>query len=989
MIHSVSLRTRLFTLVAALAVGMLYYSISELATDWRMLGEIRQQGTTQKLTIEASAVIHELQKERGLSAGFIGSKGARFGNDLQDQRRLTGKHLERFNAHLKTIESSRPSAELLAHLADTRKLVAELADRRSAIDRLAIPGPESFAFYTASIEALLGLVAHNSTENVDGNLPTDAETGQTLAQHLAFVSAKEYAGRERATLNAAFSANTPMDPALYSRLMNIIAGQNVHLTTFVKTAPRELVKVWTDILNSPAGQRTEAMRKAALERHTVGDYAVEPAQWFQTITEKINAMKALEDRIVSHLDQRLASLEAHAQRALIVSSVLTLIAILLVVLVARIVGRLFRRLEVLGAAADRLAEGDASKAIQAQADDEVGRLANSLEAVRGAILGMANDAGQLTEAAVAGRLATRADASKHRGDYRKIVQGVNDTLDAVIGPLNVAARYVDDIAKGNIPARITDTYNGDFNALKNNLNACIDALSRLIAEMNRMSAEHEAGDIDVRIDEAAFQGAYQTMARGVNEMVFGHIAVKKLAMGVVREFGEGNFDAPLAPLPGKKRFINDTIEQVRANIQGLIAEMNKMSAEHEAGDIDVKIDEGRFQGDFRLMAKGVNDMVFGHIAVKKLAMGVVREFGQGNMDAPLAPLPGKKRFINDTIEQVRSNIKNLVADADLLAQAGAAGRLETRADATKHQGDFRKIVQGVNDTLDQVVGPINDVRRVMGAMANGDMTQSITASYRGDFDELKNAINAMIDTLVDTIGAVRSAADGLNESARDVSATAQSMSQSSSEQAGVAETTNRLAETVSGSLNEIAFKSTVTDQRAQEANGTATESAAAVRATLAAMNGIAEKIRIVDDIAYQTNLLALNAAIEAARAGEHGKGFAVVASEVRKLAERSQGAAGEIKRLVSENTALADRAGGLLEEMLPGIRETSELVREINQASEQQTANVNQVTHAMTDLNRSTQMNAAASEELAATAQELTQHARQLNDLMTHFKTRS
>ena len=151
------------------------------------------------------------------------------------------------------------------------------------------------------------------------------------------------------------------------------------------------------------------------------------------------------------------------------------------------------------------------------------------------------DANMLSRAAIEGKLATRADASKHQGDFRKIVQGVNDTLDAVITPLNVAATYVDRIAKGDIPAKITDSYNGDFNVIKNNLNTCIESLSGLVEEMHRMSTQHDLGDIDVAIAADRFAGAYRTMAGGINDMVKGHIAVKKKAMACVGEFGRGNF----------------------------------------------------------------------------------------------------------------------------------------------------------------------------------------------------------------------------------------------------------------------------------------------------------------------------------------------------------------------------------------------------------------------------------------------------------------
>lgn len=170
---------------------------------------------------------------------------------------------------------------------------------------------------------------------------------------------------------------------------------------------------------------------------------------------------------------------------------------------------------------------------------------------------------------------------------------------------------------------------------------CIDSLNGLISEMNRMSVEHEKGDIDVAIDVDKFGGDYRLMAQGVNDMVNAHISVKKKAMGVFAEFGKGNIDASMEQLPGKKRFINDTIEQVRYNLKALIEEMNRMSTEHDKGDIDVVIDTNRFEGAYRTMAQGVNDMVNAHIAVKKKAMGVFMEFGNGNFEAPMELLPGK------------------------------------------------------------------------------------------------------------------------------------------------------------------------------------------------------------------------------------------------------------------------------------------------------------------------------------------------------------
>ena len=635
---------------------------------------------------------------------------------------------------------------------------------------------------------------------------------------------------------------------------------------------------------------------------------------------------------------------------------------------------------------DRISKGDIPPKITDNYNGDFNEIKVNLNNCIDNINELVKDSNVLAQAAVEGKLATRANASKHQGDYRKIVEGVNNTLDAVIGPLNVSAEYVDRISKGDIPPKITDNYNGDFNEIKVNLNNCIDNLSGLIEEMNKMSREHDKGDIDVIINPDRFMGAYKEMARGVNDMVNGHIAVKKKAMACVAEFGRGNFDAQLEKFPGKKAFINDTIEVVRGNIKGFIKDMAHMSEQHDLGDIDVVIPEERFEGAFKVMAKGVNDMVNGHIAVKKKAMACVAEFGRGNFEAHLEKFPGKKAFINETIEKVRENLKALIVDANMLVQAAVDGKLATRADARKHLGDFRKIVDGVNKTLDAVIGPLNVAATYVDLIAQGDIPDEITDNYNGDFNTIKENLNACVRNLSRVAIEMKTAADNVANGSNELSASAETLSSGANEQASAAEEVSSSMEEMSSNIQQNADNSAQTERIAQKAAEDARQGGKAVSETVTAMNEIASKIAIIEEIARQTNLLALNAAIEAARAGEHGKGFAVVASEVRKLAERSQMAAGEIRDLSASSVKVAAQAGEMLSKIVPDIQKTAELIQEISVASKEQNSGAEQINKAIQQLDSIIQQNAGASEELASTAEELNSQAEQMRSVIAFFK---
>ena len=282
--------------------------------------------------------------------------------------------------------------------------------------------------------------------------------------------------------------------------------------------------------------------------------------------------------------------------------------------------------------------------------------------------------------------------------------------------------------------------------------------------------------------------------------------------------------------------------------------------------------------------------------------------------------------------------------------------------------------------------PLADAVGVARRVADGDLTVRPQATSRDETGQLLGALAEMVDRLTSTLSAVRAAADNLSSASTEVSSTSQNLAQGASEQAASVEQTSATLEQSAASVKQNADNARLTAGIAQKAAQQARDGGAAVQRTVSDMQAIAERIGIVDDIAYQTNMLALNAAIEAARAGEHGKGFAVVAAEVRKLAERAQVAAKEIGELAAGSVRQAETAGELLSQMVPAITRTSELVEEINAASDEQATGIEQINQAVSQLNATTQQGASASEELAATAEEMSGQAAELQNQVARFR---
>ncbi|MCB1170130.1 MAG: methyl-accepting chemotaxis protein, partial [Leptospiraceae bacterium] len=285
-----------------------------------------------------------------------------------------------------------------------------------------------------------------------------------------------------------------------------------------------------------------------------------------------------------------------------------------------------------------------------------------------------------------------------------------------------------------------------------------------------------------------------------------------------------------------------------------------------------------------------------------------------------------------------------------------------------------------------ITNPLARAVDLANRLADGDLTHQVEVDSKDEIGRLLDSMRNMVSRLSGIIMEVRQNATILNQVSQQVNSSAQSMSQNSSELAANVEESSSTMEEMVSSIVQNTENAQLTEKIAQDSAGAAKEGSTAVRRTIEAMQQIADKINVVQEIAYQTNLLALNAAIEAARAGEHGQGFAVVATEVRKLAERSRGSAQEISEIAANSVDVAEKAGQLIEDMQPSIQKTADLVVEISASSRQQKDGAEQINTGIQQMSQVSQQSASSAEELAATAEELSGQADSLMDNLAFFK---
>ena len=641
---------------------------------------------------------------------------------------------------------------------------------------------------------------------------------------------------------------------------------------------------------------------------------------------------------------------------------------------------------------------------------------------------LSQEIARLVEASHEGLLSERAKAESFDGSYREILNGVNTMLDAILLPIGEGNRILAQISNGKIDELIAQTYKGDHEKMKQAVNNVAVVLQSLQKELVRLTDASKEGQLSERGKPDQFRGAYAEIVRGVNTMLDAILLPIGEGNRILAQISNGKIDELIAQTyKGDHEKMKQAVNNVAAVLQSLQKELVRLTDASKEGQLSERGKPDQFRGAYAEIVRGVNAMLDAILLPIGEGNRILAQISNGKIDELIAQTyKGDHEKMKQAVNNVASVLQGLQKELAALSEAANSGRLSERGRAEQFQGAYAEIVVGVNRVLDAVITPLNVSANYVDRISKGDIPSQITETYQGDFNAIKNNLNllisamneitnaaeeishgnltvsvhersqqdklmralaAMVGDLTRTVSEIRTIANEVTVASQSISTASVEISNGATTQAASAEEASSSMEQMVSNIKQNADNAQQTDKIANKSAKDAQESGRAVAEAVSAMKEIASKISIIEEIARQTNLLALNAAIEAARAGEHGKGFAVVAAEVRKLAERSQKAAGEINQLSGTTVKVSEKAGEMLEKLVPDIQKTAELVQEITAASKEQDTGAEQINKALQQLEKVIQQNASSAEEMASTTEELTGQADQLMSALSFFRT--
>ncbi len=438
------------------------------------------------------------------------------------------------------------------------------------------------------------------------------------------------------------------------------------------------------------------------EKLLFGEYRKLQADYVKAIENLIEYQGELMHEAARDADDQLS------QATMLIIGLLVVCIIIAVILVLMLTKSINNPINKCVEGAKKIAAGNLNVDLEAVSEDETGILLNSMKSMKVSIENMIKETNSLSEAATLGKLDHRGDTAKFKGEFATLIGGINETLDAVISPLNVTAEYVDRISKGDIPPKITDEYNGDFNEIKNNLNLCIDVMNGLLGETNDLVIATKKGKLDKRGDAGKYTGDWQKLISGVNDLIDAFVGPINVTAEYVDRISKGDIPPRIVDeYQGDFNEIKNNLNLCIDVMNGLLSETGELINAATNGKLDKRGNKEQFIGSWKDLIGGVNDLIDAFVGPINVTAEYVDRISKGDIPPKITDeYNGDFNEIKNNLNLCIDSINELVSDVDLLIVAAGKEEFDTRADADKHSGNYKDIVNGINKTLELVAGKL-------------------------------------------------------------------------------------------------------------------------------------------------------------------------------------------------------------------------------------------------------------------------------------------